>query len=92
MELDFVVSLRHGDESTSSCWGEVDVLADAGVEAAADALGVEAAALEKKPRMLFCCLPVDGTLALLAIDDDGVRAGAPILPMTPDTRREAIGL
>ena len=63
IELARVVSLRH--------WGEVSrLLADAALvvvdgEGVA-ALGLPAgAALEKKPRMLRCCLPVD------AVDDAG---------------------
>lgn len=84
IELDFVVSLRQGEESAAaaSSLGEAEGLVegDADADADAEALGVEeAAALEKNPKMLFCCLPVDGTLALLAVDEDGVRAGAPMI-------------
>lgn len=71
------VSLRHGDDA-----GSVVVLA-----VSLDALGVGAAAvlgeagdeavfavLAKKPRMLFCCLPVDEA-ELVLLSSVGGRAG-----------------
>lgn len=61
IELDLVVSWRHGEDLSASFWAGL-------------AAGV-APALEKKPRML-CCFPVEAETGFLAVDGvlAGVRA------------------
>jgi hypothetical protein len=81
MELDFVVSWRHcfGSDFT----GRVAV----GVELAGEVLGPDA--LEKNPKMLLCCLPVDEDC--IGVDLAGVRAGALFLPaIFSSTRRSRL--
>jgi hypothetical protein len=68
IELARVVSFRH--------WGDVSLLlAEVGL-VAGDGLAplglLATAVLEKKPRMLFCCLPVEGAVFFAV---DGVFAG-----------------
>jgi hypothetical protein len=73
IELARVVSFRH--------WGDVSLLLVEVGLVAGDGLAplglLAGAVLEKKPRMLFCCLPVEGA-AFFAVDGvfAGVRAAA----------------
>jgi hypothetical protein len=74
MELDLVVSVRHGKRvsflDAEECWRD-------GM-APEDEFGVVPAALEKKPRIL-CCFPVEDPVWFEA-DRAGVRATEPLLP------------
>jgi hypothetical protein len=81
MELTLVLSTRHWTTASFSFFGAVE---GAGFEdgVATEEFGVVPAALEKNPRMLLCCLPVDAP-DWLGADLAGVRAlGLPTILQT----------
>jgi hypothetical protein len=91
MELDLVVSVRHGKTLPLSCWEGVLALSDEDADgsgcgcdcddgvAPEDEFGVVPAALEKKPRM-FCCLLVEDPNCCFGAGRAGVRAVEADLP------------
>lgn len=81
IELPLVLSVRHWTTGSCSFFTVEGTGWDGGV--APDELGVVAVALEKNPRMLLCCLPVDEPIWLGA-DFAGVRAtDLPAILLTP---------